>query len=1147
MRIRISRLDSLRARFLAAMVGVVMVGFFAMVIINRTFGEQMVRTHAESLAEQGLLRMTSQLQAITRNAVRQSDALEELVRRAGDEVDPVSVLQEMAPLFLSQPSITYAGLAMAGDGRYAFLQRTAERTVVMREYGLDDQGHRFIRDTELDQLGQVTTAQLSPWDGYDPRTRPFYEAARKMGRRVWTDSYRFRGNVGNRAAAGVTLATPIYDEAGQLRVVVDVDFGTTELSRFVQVLQRGLVGRIFVLEERKDQSRRVVVHSGGLPGMVERGGALNADPLVAAASRAFGGTFAEMSADRPAAVLLTVEGQPYVATARFLQGKTQPRWMVVSVLPVASVRLDLDRLQRITMLSLAAIALAGVGFSWLLAAGLSRPLSKLAGQVKNWAAGNTTDEVKFGPVEVRQLAEQFQLIAGRVASREQSLLAAEAMARSRTEQVQRAHDTMLAAAREILKEKSDPSVHFERLMALMMEALPLRQVLIWRVEEAENGLRCVGRRGQPVLEDEAYSFWGWDEMPRYRAALEEEGWFLSTNAVEDPLIGGVYRRRKPVAGAVALLDVAIKAQGRFAGVLSLQRVSHGTEWPVEAQMLARGMADIIAILWERHARLRAEATLRQQIRQVGRINEVLQASSRLLAEGGADERSMLVNLARSCAQILDVTRVSIWRRVGKTNRLEMVIMHESSSRAEQEGVVLEMDQYPEFWDALCRDGLVAVADMAADPRTARLYADHLTRRGKVASLDASAALQGEVKGGVSFHQIGAARPWTPEDEIAVRSVAETVAVLFEWQARLQAEAQVRQQASRLLRANEITHEVALGLAQSNLAEGIERVLESTLELLEAWRVSVWRVKNGESEMVLVSMRQRDGEVRRGDIQIQRRDHEAYLQHLEREGRVVIADAETDPLTQRVYAERLRGDGQLSILDTAIVVGGRTTGLFSVHRREGAPWTPEDELVARAMTDLLAFVFEREAREHAEATIEQQAHRLVRHSEVLAELTRELRQTETVHAALQLASVSCASALDAEFVVVWLESTAHGVENRTYVYNAKARKHVPGVAVSAEVFEQVKRRLEQDRCLVVPNSADDADFGTHFLRNLPELPLLNMLVTAIVSGDRIIGLVGAQTRDLQRDWQPDERLFLSAVTDVVSLRVVTLAQRDSESR
>ncbi|WP_255599898.1 GAF domain-containing protein [Actomonas aquatica] len=959
-------LDSYRARFLAAMASVVMLGFIAMLLLNRHYGQGMIVSHAEALAEQGLQRMVSQLRSITADAVRQEQILETVVARQGKTVNPVGALLEVAPLFLAEDTLTYAGVAVAGTGEYAFLQRRESGAVGLRHYTRDETGAWIIRDAAMRPDGTMEGETQSPWDGYDVRERPFYQAAQARTGRVWTDSYLFPANEFTAAERGVTLAAGIRGEAEELLAVVEVDFGTLELSRYVAELQRGIAGQVFVLEERSDGSRRLVVHSDAEAMALGSAAGLAFDPLVLASSQRLAGGFDSFASGQAESVLLHFDEEDYVASALVLSGEAQPKWMVVSVLPVAAVSGNLNALQWATFWGLAFIAAGGLAFSWLLAAGLNRPLIKLSTQVDRLSRAEEVDlEVgKRGPREVKELAQRFKVMADRVAQREQELVAAEAQARAKSQRVQATHRALLAAAQEVVEAKGEAASHFERLLELVMEAIEVQLAMIWRVDDVRGGIACVGSCGEAVVPGEGYVFLPWKDMPTYHVTLRETGRLVTEDAARDPVIAEFYARRPKVDGRVGLLDVAIKSEGKLAGVVSLQTVGREEGWSAEEMLLAGGIADVVALLWERDARRQAEASLRARAR-------------------------------------------------------------------------------------------------------------------------------------------------------------------------------------RLWRANDSMHEIALVLAQTTLADAIEQVLESSVELLRAWRVSVWRRCEESSDFELVALRTAEAEMTRETRRLSHEDQPGYWRDMERDGRVVIEDVTTDPRTKALVAERLPEDGPFAALDLGVFVGGQLSGLFSVHREGPNQWSPEDELVARAMTDLLAFAFEREARERAERALEVQASRLARNGELVAALTREISAMGSIQEGVRAANQYCGEALEVDYVVVWLGADNDQVYENADVYAVKSGEHLQGVPLPSRALAGLLRQLADERCVVLPNSMEHPVLGAYFSRNLPELPAFNCLIAPVFSRDRTVGVICAQVTDLEREWRPEERFFIRAVADVLSLRMESLARRQAE--
>ncbi|OQW92181.1 MAG: hypothetical protein BWK79_15235, partial [Beggiatoa sp. IS2] len=81
--------------------------------------------------------------------------------------------------------------------------------------------------------------------GYDPRKRPWYVEAVKANNAVWTGVYIFNSD----KKPGVSNAIAIYDKYGNLKGVVSIDIGITELSYFLATLKVGKHGRTFILNQ----------------------------------------------------------------------------------------------------------------------------------------------------------------------------------------------------------------------------------------------------------------------------------------------------------------------------------------------------------------------------------------------------------------------------------------------------------------------------------------------------------------------------------------------------------------------------------------------------------------------------------------------------------------------------------------------------------------------------------------------------------------------------------------------------------------------------------------------------------------------------------------------------------------------------------
>ena len=83
--------------------------------------------------------------------------------------------------------------------------------------------------------------------GYDARTRPWWIAAEKAGKTVWTDMYVS----GLRKQFVYSCVTPIYDAQHALMAVVAIDINVVSLSEFLGTLSILEHGKAFILNDKK--------------------------------------------------------------------------------------------------------------------------------------------------------------------------------------------------------------------------------------------------------------------------------------------------------------------------------------------------------------------------------------------------------------------------------------------------------------------------------------------------------------------------------------------------------------------------------------------------------------------------------------------------------------------------------------------------------------------------------------------------------------------------------------------------------------------------------------------------------------------------------------------------------------------------------
>ncbi|MDA7976197.1 MAG: hypothetical protein MPJ27_08545, partial [Pirellulales bacterium] len=156
--------------------------------------------------------------------------------------------------------LAYLSLAIEATGEYCMLEQKHD-SIISRRYIRNAENQIEIHDYEYSDNGEIKY-EISEYNNYDPRKRPWYVAAKKAGQQTWPDSFVFWGTDAASTTPGKTCATPIYSN-GELEYVLTADFELRDLSKFlknqIRVGHSGK-GRPFIIERRSDDTMRVVAH-----------------------------------------------------------------------------------------------------------------------------------------------------------------------------------------------------------------------------------------------------------------------------------------------------------------------------------------------------------------------------------------------------------------------------------------------------------------------------------------------------------------------------------------------------------------------------------------------------------------------------------------------------------------------------------------------------------------------------------------------------------------------------------------------------------------------------------------------------------------------------------------------------------------------
>ena len=391
---------SITALILAVLVGAVA----AVAVSSHRSGTRNAQDLSQQIVEQTLKRIELKTRSLLDTATSQGE-LGRLTIEAGELICPdrpsAACFPALSVYFASTleayPELSYFGYALEATGEYCVAERKADGDIEVREYALDDAGRMGVAYYRM-QEGRRELAREEPWEGYDPRVRPFYIPAKAAGRQVWTDTYAFWDTTATtdsdetREIPGVSCVTPAFVEGEDGRVltgVVDTDFDLYVLCDFLRDLHGEVPGLAFIVERRTDGTERAIAHPDASQLVrMEQEGDKTVYRLVE--------TVAEVEDGRVAALVDLVSGAPpaepgtmrrvelehggeaYLGGYLTLAGEGAPPWTIGMLLPRETVLGAVDRNNLITALIAAASLLAALVLGILLSARLADPVRDVA-------------------------------------------------------------------------------------------------------------------------------------------------------------------------------------------------------------------------------------------------------------------------------------------------------------------------------------------------------------------------------------------------------------------------------------------------------------------------------------------------------------------------------------------------------------------------------------------------------------------------------------------------------------------------------------------------------------------------------------------------------------------------------------------------
>ncbi|WP_200181279.1 ATP-binding protein [Ectothiorhodospira mobilis] len=350
--------------------------------------------------------------------------------------DPGTVQRYFHNVIETHPSLAYAFFGTV-EGEFYGARRTAEGKIQVVRAGRTTGGdsHNFSTNA----LGDAVALQ-QVYPGYDPRTRPWYQAGVDQGGPIWTPIYRHF--VLHDLA--LTAVRPYWDEQGRLRGVFGVDHVLTQVHDFLESIDLSPHARIFVLQQDGHLVAASTAPEGGffreVEGRFQPIRAVDSGlPAVEAAAELLRRRPGGLAAVRGEELLsFSLDGEPQYLQLEPFAPAPGLDWVLAVVVPERDFMGGIQAQTRRTLGIIAAVVLLAVLLGVWMAGRIAAPMERLGQDADRLARGDWERRPRHTLIrEYNQLDRAFQAMAARLREQFRRLQAQSREIRDHNRQLER--------------------------------------------------------------------------------------------------------------------------------------------------------------------------------------------------------------------------------------------------------------------------------------------------------------------------------------------------------------------------------------------------------------------------------------------------------------------------------------------------------------------------------------------------------------------------------------------------------------------------------------------------------------------------------------------------------------------------------------
>ncbi|MGL5080361.1 MAG: adenylate/guanylate cyclase domain-containing protein [Microcoleaceae cyanobacterium] len=256
---------------------------------------------------------------------------------------------------------------------------------------------------------------IESFANYDPRPRPWYQAAIQIGQPTWSEIYQPISN-SQKTRLALTAVHPVYNASGQLVGVFGADITLDELSNFLDELRITQSGTVFIMER---DGLLVANSSLHRPFKIRDNQAIrisatqSEDPIIRSTTQALMKQFDSLLVIGDLKELdLEIEGKRYFIEVLPFQDGRGVDWLIVVTLPVSDFLANVG-IRRQAMVFLCLVTTGGaIALGILSTHRVTRPLVLLNTAARDLATGKWAETIEIEQMdEVGQLTQSFNHMA----------------------------------------------------------------------------------------------------------------------------------------------------------------------------------------------------------------------------------------------------------------------------------------------------------------------------------------------------------------------------------------------------------------------------------------------------------------------------------------------------------------------------------------------------------------------------------------------------------------------------------------------------------------------------------------------------------------------------------------------------------------